>query len=120
MSLALVLAAALLMQGCYTTEVAAPRLRNMASFSPIRGAKKANLELEYRQWYILFGLIPLNSPPELDKDIHDALVQSGGNAVSNMQVQTQWDFPWVFLNIITEYVTVTNQQVKVTGDIVKY
>lgn len=48
--LALLVLAAGVLQGCYTVQLSAPELRNVASFSPLRGQNKGAYDMDYRQW----------------------------------------------------------------------
>tara|TARA_B100001250_G_scaffold396922_1_gene403440 strand:+ start:799 stop:1089 length:291 start_codon:yes stop_codon:yes gene_type:complete len=57
-----------------------------------------------RQWYILFGLIPLNSV--------DVGEMSGG--AQNYEIKTQTGVVDILMNGFTSYVTVSSRTVKVT------
>jgi hypothetical protein len=57
-----------------------------------------------RQWWILFGLIPLNSV--------DVGAMAGG--ATDYEIQTQMAPTDIVLNIFTQYVTVNSRTVTVT------
>jgi len=57
-----------------------------------------------RQWWVLFGLIPLNSV--------DIGAMAGG--ASDYEIQTQMALTDIAINIFTQYVTVTSRTVTVT------
>ena len=59
---------------------------------------------EARQWYILFGLIPLN-------DVDTSTMAAGA---SNYEITTEQSFLDVIMNIFTGYVTITSRTVTVT------
>ncbi|MBN1996485.1 hypothetical protein JW935_02960 [candidate division KSB1 bacterium] len=59
---------------------------------------------EARQWYILFGLIPLNNV--------DTNAMAGGAA--DYEIKTENGPLDIILNIFTSYVTVTSRTVSVT------
>jgi hypothetical protein len=118
--LAAVLLVVGLLQGCYTMHLQTQDLKNIASFSDIKGQNKGTFDKDYRQWYILWGLIQLGGEPDFQKDIKGVLNQNGGNAIANMEVESGMDFPWILLNLLTSYVSVVNNHTHVTGDVIKY
>ena len=61
-------------------------------------------QVESRQWYILFGLVPLN-------DVQTNDMASGAN---DYTIQTQQGALDVIMNIFTMYVTVSSRTVTVT------
>lgn len=67
------------------------------------GAKN-NQKVEERQWYILFGLVPLNN-------VDTKQIASG---VQNYEIKTQQSALDVIMNIFTGIVTVNSRTVTVT------
>ena len=61
-------------------------------------------EMQARQWYILFGLVPLN-----DVDTNEM----SGRA-ENYEIKTETGVVDILLNIITGYVTITSRTVTVS------
>ena len=91
-ALALTAAVALPMTSCYTMthEV---------------GNGGADTEvIDERQWYIFFGLVPLNG-------IESHEMAAGAK---NYTVTTEWSLTDVVINIFTMFVTVTSQKVSVS------
>jgi len=67
------------------------------------GAQKGEV-MEARQWYVLFGLIPLN---EVDTN-----QMAGG--VANYEIKTEQGFMDIIINMFTSAVTVYSRTVTVT------
>jgi predicted small secreted protein len=65
---------------------------------------KTNAKVEERQWYILFGLVPLN-------DV-DSKKLAGG--ATDYKIQTQLTPLDIILNIFTGFVTIGSRTVEVT------
>ena len=63
-----------------------------------------NQVVEQRQWYVLFGLVPINNV--------DTQVMAGG--ATNYEIKTQASVLDVIINIFTNYVTVSSRTVTVT------
>lgn len=63
-----------------------------------------NDQTQARQWYILFGLVPLN---EVDTN------EMAENA-ANYEIKTETSAIDILLNIITSYVTITSRTVTVS------
>ena len=69
------------------------------------GAGAAGADVaKQRQWYILWGLVPLNSV--------DSNAMAGG--ASDYEIKTEQSFVDVVLNIFTGFVTINSRTVKVT------
>ncbi len=68
-----------------------------------KGAQ-GNQIMEARQWYILFGLVPLN---EVDTN-----VMAGG--AMDYEIKSETSVMDIILNIFTQYVTVYSRTVTVT------
>lgn len=104
--------------GCYTTHIGTPGLRNYASLSKVGGTKVGTFDVNYRRWYVLWGLVPLGQP-DVEADMKAELTKTGGKAIGNLQIDTGMDFPWLLLNAVTGIITVYNGHAQVTGDIMK-
>ena len=89
--LALVCGSLLLTSACYTIQ------------HTVGTGGRGGSESEKRQWYALFGLIPLG---EVDS-------KSLAGDAANYTVTTQWGIVDILLNLITGIVTITSQTVTV-------
>jgi len=78
--------------GCFT-------MKHRVGNGPSTGA-----ESEERQWFILWGLVPLN----------DVDSQEMAGSATNYEVQTQQSFLDVIINIFTGYVSIVSRTVTVT------
>lgn len=65
---------------------------------------QGNTVLQQRQWYVLWGLVPINNV--------DTNQMAGG--ASNYQIKTETSDLDVIINIFTTYVTVVSRTVTVT------
>jgi uncharacterized protein YceK len=113
----LVLVLGLALSGCYTTMVTAPGIRYPVTMSAVR-ATTVKFERSSTVWYALFGLVPFGQP-DVNKILNEEIQKNGGKGIANFQVETGMKVPMVFLNIITGYVTVYNQQVIIRGEVYK-
>lgn len=75
-----------------------------ANIHKVGNGPQGNQTIEARQWYILFGLIPLN---EVDTN------QMAGGA-QDYEIKTEQNAMDIILNIFTSYVTVLSRTVTVT------
>lgn len=66
------------------------------------GAKGNNIQTA-RQWYVLFGLVPLN-------DVNTNQMAAGAN---NYEIKTEQNFIDVLINVFTSYVTVSCRTIEV-------
>lgn len=75
-----------------------------AHLHQVGNGAKGDTQQRARQWYILFGLVPLN---EIDtrKMAEDAV---------NYEIKTETSVTDMFLNILTGYVTITSRTVTVS------
>jgi len=69
----------------------------------IGNGAKGNTELTARQWYILFGLVPLNN-------VDTKEMAAGAN---DYEIITQTSFLDIVINIFTGYVTIYSRTVQV-------
>ncbi len=92
MLLALACGAVLLTPACYTLN------------HTVGSGAKSGVETEKRQWYILFGLVPLNE--------FDSKELAGG--ATDYKVQTEWTPIDILINLVTGLVTISSRTVTVT------
>lgn len=105
--------------GCYSTSTGAKKVPTWVMMNTMAsGQVVENYEKTYTQWYVLWGLVPLGTPPVAD-DISAELKAKGAKYMDSVQVDTGMTFPWVLLNIVTNIITVENQQITVTGHLKK-
>lgn len=88
----LIAAFCLLLMGCYT------------HIHQIGNGAQTGVKVEKKQWYILWGLIPLN-------DV-DSQQMAGG--ATDYTIKTQHSFVDVLISIVTGYVTIYPKTVTVT------
>ncbi len=69
----------------------------------IGAGAKGNTEIADRQWYILFGLVPLNKV--------DTQEMAGG--AKDYEIITQTSFLDIVMNIFTGYITIYSRTVEV-------
>jgi hypothetical protein len=105
--------------GCYNTTTSAKKVPTWVMMNTMaQGQVVAPYENSYTQWYVLWGLVPLNTPP-VEADISAAIKGKGARYMDSVQVDTGMKFPMVILNAITSFITVYNQQIVVTGNLKK-
>jgi hypothetical protein len=103
--------------GCYNTTTNAKKVPTWVMMNTMaQGQVIAPYEKKYTQWYVLWGLVPLNSPAVGD-DIGAAIKANNAKYMDSVQVDTGMKFPMLLLNIITGMITVYNQQIVVTGNL---
>jgi hypothetical protein len=111
--------AALSATGCYNTHTSAKKVPTWVMMNTMpQGQVVAPYEERYTQWYVLWGLVPLNTPA-VSEDINAALKAKGAKYMDSVEVNTGMKFPMVLLNMITGMITVYNQQIVVTGNLKK-
>lgn len=75
-----------------------------ANIHNIGDGPQQGIKVKQRQWYVLFGLIPLNQ-------VDTAAMADGAD---NYQIKTVQNVDDILINIITNYVTITSRTVEVT------
>ena len=89
--LALVCGSVLLTPACYTLH------------HTVGKGAQGHSETEKREWFILFGLIPL----------HEVDSKTLAGDATDYRVTTQWSFVDILLNIITGFVTISSRTITV-------
>lgn len=103
--------------GCYNTMTSARKVPTWVMMNTMSSGKVvAPYEKSYTQWYVLWGLVALNTPPVGD-DMAAEIKTSGAKYMDSVEVNTGMKFPMVLLNLITGMITVYNQQIVVTGNL---
>lgn len=114
LSLGLVAIAA---SGCYNTTTSAKKVPTWVMMNSMpQGQVVAPYEKSYTQWYVLWGLVGLNTPA-VSEDISAAIKANNAKYMDSVEVKTGMKFPMVLLNMVTGMITVYNQQVIVTGNL---
>jgi hypothetical protein len=105
--------------GCYNTMTSAKKVPTWVMMNTMpQGQVVAPYENSYMQWYALWGLIAINTPP-VGEDMGAAIKAKGAKYIDSVEVSTGMKFPYLLLNLLTGIITVYNQEVIVTGNLKK-